>query len=319
MRSFSNHKSIHADILDKLAQAQQGNIPPPKLPKSLKHKLAQLSLLYGVPVEYMVPDIQLLPTESVRFFYLDRNWVDRLIDGAMSVGVLSSQDAVFNLSFFKTIYEEIDKEQLNLRATLRNVEEKTPDEYGGQITGFIFRSQVVADFPGIEINPLKDGQSLPILRMDTLSPNTLFCLFYGVPNQVEFIQPGEGLQFGVFPNDGVTDEPLGDFHIFLRGLGKGNYPAGEQIEDNAGQQLTAHGSYRKSDDTDKKQPERVVDIAGLVNNISQKMPSGSLPDDTLTPGGFAIELTKTAQKQLYDSADNFPPCRPATNNPKSDS
>lgn len=314
MKSFRNSKSIHADILDNLALAQQGEIPPPDLPNELKHRLAQLSLLYGVPIEYLIPDIRLLPTESIRFFYVDRNWLDRLIDGAMSVGVLSSQDAVFNLSFFKQIYQQIDIEQLTLRSTLRGIEEEAPQEYGGQITGFIFRSQVVADFPGIEIKPIKDGKTLPILRMDTLSPNTLLCLFYGVPDQVDFIQPGEGLQFGLFPNDDDKKQSEGDFHVFLRGLGEGGYPAGKQIQDDSGVKLTSPGNYRSGD----KQVDRVVDIGGLVTSIIGKMPENSLKDNTLTSGGFAIELTKTAQKQRYDTADQYPSCCPSPANNKSD-
>jgi len=305
MRSFSNRKDIHSDILDYLVQAKHGDLPSPVLPDNLKHQLAQLSLLYGVPVEYMIPDIRLLPTESIRFFYIDRNWLDRLVDGAMSVGVLSTQDAVFNLSFFKEIYKQIDIEQLKLRSTLREADHEEPQEYGGQISGFIFRSQVVADFPGIEINPTKDGDTLQIIRMDTLSPNTLLCLIYGVPDKIEFIQPGEGLQFGLFPND--PPEQGSDFHIFLRGLGEGKYPAGEQIEDEHGVKLLGHGSYRSGNE----QPQRVLKISELVKNIQQTLPSSALKDGVLSSGGFAIQMTKTAQKQIYDTDSNFPPCSPS--------
>ncbi|MBL6449581.1 hypothetical protein JMN32_24940 [Fulvivirga sp. 29W222] len=318
MASLTNREDLHSDIVTQLAQAQSGEYPPPELPDNLKNWLAQLTLLYGVPVEYMVPDIRLLPTESIRFFYLDRNWLDRLVDGAMSVGVLSSAEAVFNLSFFKQIYDQVDEAQLKLRSSLRDVPPANSGETGGPITGFIFRSQVVADFPGIEINPTQEGKTLPILRMDTLSSNTLLCLFDGVPDKVEFIQPGEGLHFGLFPND--PPKKGSDFHLYLRGLGEGGYPAGVQIEDEHGVKLKGYGSFRSGDD----QPAGVVNIKdskdpkGLVDNITSTLPSSALKDGKLTSGGFAIQMTKTAQKQPYESGSNFPPCTPSSNNKKTE-
>ncbi len=307
MASLTNRGDLHSDVVTQLAQAQAGEYPPPVLPDTLKNWLAQLTLLYGVPVEYMVPDIRLLPIESIRFFYLDRNWLDRMVDGALSVGVLSSADTIFNLSFFKQIYDEVDKAQLTLRSTLREAPPAVSGEVGGPITGFVFRSQVVADFPGIEISPTQGGNALPIIRMDTLSSNTLLCLVSGVPDKVEFIQPGEGLQFGLFPNDPPQDGS--DFHLFLRGLGESGYPAGVQIEDGHGTKLRGYGSFRAGDG----QPAGVVNIKGLVDNITTSMPPGSLKDGKLTSGGFAIQMTKTAQKQPYESGSNFPPCTPSTN------
>jgi hypothetical protein len=309
MKTFSNRHNAHSDILEFMAQAQVGDLPSPVLPDHLKQKLAQLTLLYGVPVEYLIPDLRLLPTESLRFFYIDRNWLDRLVDGALSVGVLSTQDAVFNLSFFKKIYQQIDIEQLQFRSSLRGIEAEPQEETGGQITGFILRSQIVADFPGLEVNLIKGDKTLPILRMDTLSPNTLLCLVYGVPDKVELIQPGEGLQFGIFPQAPEADK---GFYIFLRGLGNNDLPAGKQIDDGHGQQLKANGTFRSNNSN----AQGVLRIKELVDNIKQTLPPGTLKDDDLTPGGFAIQLTKTAQKQIYDSDIKFPPCRPSDINQK---
>ena len=56
-----------------------------RMPAALADWLARLRLLYGVPFNYLVPDSRLLPQESVRFFYIDRNFTDRLVDGALSV------------------------------------------------------------------------------------------------------------------------------------------------------------------------------------------------------------------------------------------
>jgi len=48
--------------------------------------LARLLLLYGVPFNYLVPDLHMLPAESLRFFKVDFNWVEALVDGAYSLG-----------------------------------------------------------------------------------------------------------------------------------------------------------------------------------------------------------------------------------------
>ena len=49
--------------------------------------LAKLYLLYGVPFNTLVPDHRMLPMESVRFFYIDENWLTALLNGALSIGV----------------------------------------------------------------------------------------------------------------------------------------------------------------------------------------------------------------------------------------
>ena len=46
------------------------------IPAEVIDWLARLRLLHGVPFAYLVPDADLLPPESVRFFYLDRDWTD---------------------------------------------------------------------------------------------------------------------------------------------------------------------------------------------------------------------------------------------------
>ena len=63
-----------------------------EMPPYMESLLAHLRLLIGVPFEYLVPDPRLLPDESIRFFYLDRSWTDRLVDGAIAVGKIGSRE-----------------------------------------------------------------------------------------------------------------------------------------------------------------------------------------------------------------------------------
>ena len=54
--------------------------------------IARLALLDTVPFHYLVPDERLLPPESIRFFYIDNNWIEAIIDGVLSIGVESTND-----------------------------------------------------------------------------------------------------------------------------------------------------------------------------------------------------------------------------------
>jgi hypothetical protein len=76
-----------ADVSDLLAAQAFGGAMDP-----VTDWLARLALLHGVPFRHLVPDERMLPVESVRFFYLDPNWIAALIDGALSIGVEGSRD-----------------------------------------------------------------------------------------------------------------------------------------------------------------------------------------------------------------------------------
>src|SRR6185436_20357947 len=55
----------------------------------------RLYLLHGAPFANLIPHADLLPPESVRFFYLDSNWLDALVEGALSIGIESSRDSLY--------------------------------------------------------------------------------------------------------------------------------------------------------------------------------------------------------------------------------
>src|SRR6266700_7898445 len=66
--------------------------PQATLPSYATSFLAHLRLLVGVPFQYLIPDAAMLPDESIRFFYLDRSWTDRLVDGVLAVGEVGSRE-----------------------------------------------------------------------------------------------------------------------------------------------------------------------------------------------------------------------------------
>ena len=312
MKSWTDRRTLHADFIMPMASAglrsdaaaaapvaaaaaamTQGPSEPVP-PQPLVDWLAQLTLLYGVPFEYLVPDPRLLPTESLRFFYIDQNWLDRLIDGALSIATRSSGDTVFTETFFESVYAAVQQAQRTLRATLRDKPLPDTVTVGGTLSGLMFRSVVVSGWPGLEIQATKAGTAVDILRMDRLAPDILLVLFNGVPDNVKAIEPSEGLHFGVI-DDSAT---LGRYDVLLRGLGFGSYGGGVQIPDpkKAGQYLKASTTCRSG----TGQPAGVLDIGGLVDSINANMPTGALGDaGKVTAGGFAIQMVRGAGLQAF--------------------
>src|SRR5215471_6662407 len=66
--------------------------PVAGMPPYMESFLAHLRMLVGVPFEYLVPHPDLLPDECIRFFYVDRSWTDRVVEGANAVGQIGSRE-----------------------------------------------------------------------------------------------------------------------------------------------------------------------------------------------------------------------------------
>ncbi|PTL81141.1 hypothetical protein DAT35_23745 [Vitiosangium sp. GDMCC 1.1324] len=171
------------------------------MPERVEAWFRGLSLLVGVPFNYLIPDERLLPAEGVRFFRLDSAWVDCLLDGAFSIGSVTDADW------------ERDR-SVRARTSLR----QGPRE----VSGFLLRSSVVPGYPKLLVEAYaervedpaaipSDGHSLPALRIETLSEDVLMGLFDGALQTVDFFQEPESLGFGV-------DPPEDDSLIFTKNL-----------------------------------------------------------------------------------------------------
>ena len=264
---------------------------PPQLPRPLLDWLTQLTLLYGVPFEYLVADPRLLPLESMRFFHMDRNWLRRAVDGALSTATLSTAEAIFNETLFEAVYAEIEANQQALRPKLRA--KPLPDAVivPAAYTGLLFRSVVVAGWPGLEILARRGGKPVDLLRMDRLSETILLVIFAEQPDEIAFIEPSEGLHFGLLPVEGKT----GAWQVNLRGLGLGGYAPGTQIQQ-AGQNLRGPVMMRDG----AGQPDGVVRVAETAAALAAAMPQTALPPSgQLSAAGFALQMVRGAGRQDY--------------------
>jgi hypothetical protein len=164
------------------------------LPDSLATWFRSLTLLEDAPFNYLVPDEQLLPPESIRFFSVDSMWQECLRDGAFSVGRVLHKDHL-----------EDSSHSLNLDPAPR-------------LSGFLLRSKVVSDWPQLVVNgytaidradaaleaePNPQYPKLTLERFDRLGPNVLICLFSDPDRKgrelemVDIHLPAEVLHFGL--------------------------------------------------------------------------------------------------------------------------
>lgn len=272
---------------------------PPRLPGELLDWLTSLSLLYGVPFEYLVADARLLPVESLRFFYIDRNWLYRLIDGALSIGNTSSRDDLLLEAFSEAVYAQVDARQPLLRNSLAGKPAPASTTQGATLSGLLFRSVVVSGWPGLEVVATRGGAPVEILRMDHLADGVLLVIFNGVPDTVQVIEPSEGLHFGVIE----AGENPPTVEVLLRGLG-GDFPAGKQIQA-GGQNVTAQTQFRSGSGSDG-----VLDLDTLHRNMTTQLRKvKALGDDAeLKSGGFAIQLVRGAGLQPFQTTGTAKDC-----------
>ncbi|MFZ5890554.1 MAG: hypothetical protein ACOY0T_05745 [Myxococcota bacterium] len=195
------------------------------LPPYIDSFLAHLRLLIGVPFHYLVPDARLLPVESIRFFYLDRSWTDRLVDGAAAVGKIGTRELCHAQAQLPGVQRLVDDTESLVRGLQRRVvkdfvatknDPERPRVAADTVTGFLLRSALVSGWPHMEVKAFRDGQRLTILRLERLSPGVMIALFRGVPDRVELEEPHHGVQFGV-------DGSAPNYRVFLRSA------TGEQV------------------------------------------------------------------------------------------
>jgi hypothetical protein len=188
------------------------------LPRELSDFLARLRLLEGVPFAYLVPDADLMPLESIRFFYIDRAWTDAVVQGALSVGTVSTADHAQLERVYPFVRDELDEAERSVRV---KGHETAPQGPARTITGFLLRSRAVSGWPGMHVRayreelgladdaqiPETDPRRLKMLRLERLAPAVLLALFDGVPAVVHIEEPRQGIQFGFRPPDPPDPDP----------------------------------------------------------------------------------------------------------------
>jgi hypothetical protein len=208
---------VAAELVDTLGE-DAPDPGPRRVPRDLRLWLARLRLLEGVPFGYLVCDAALLPPESIRFFHVDRGWTDALVEGALSVGTVTTADRGALEGVYSTVRAEVDEAERLVRLPGATPGSAVPTGPAGPLTGFLLRSRMVSGWPGLHVrgyavdnlrlappvddDDVGDAQDVPmrrlgLLRLERLAPAVLLALFDGVPQVVHVEEPRAGVQFGV--------------------------------------------------------------------------------------------------------------------------
>lgn len=278
--------SMQQLVADPEVQAAIAQASAPEL-LQVVNWLSQLALLYGVPFNNIVADARLLPEESLRFFYLDANWMGALRDGALSIGQQSSRDVTYSQAARSFIDGAIDKAMAAHRSTLLGEDSEPGADGITHISGFLMRSAIVSGWPGLSVQGLDAaGNPLKVLRQDHVADNVLLVLFWGSPAKLLFTEPQEGFRFGVNQNG----------QIQMRSLGPGETLGDPLMEIHIRYNGTDGGCMR----TDTQ--GRVLNIdptsaTGLVQAIAANL---RISESTIGPAAFALQMVNAPMQQTFN-------------------
>lgn len=311
--TVSNMYKLYQVTADSVFQVSLDESEEARMPEALRDWLGRLRLLYGVPFLYLVPNAKMLPQESARFFYVDRNWTDRMVDGALSVGKTTTREYAHHHAVNKLVVDMLDVQERLVRPHLRKLEGGKGTFLAGtrrDMTGMLMRSAVVAGWPGLEISGYRDSDmqtKLQLLRMDRLSPDVMFCLFDGIPRAVRVEEPREGLQFGV---ESVPVSPgsmvIGRFELKLRYMhDRPGQDAGTEVKN-------TNGTTRRITVPVRSGNRRVIHVKDLVSRIENQFTADELKDDDLRSAEFGVQMLQFPYVQIFrgqgkNNQPNTPP------------
>ncbi len=225
-----------------LLRSHHPDAPDPSAPETIIAQwLGDLLLLKGVPIHYLIPNERMLPDESIRFFQVDESWLESLRDGALSIGRVTATDLSHDAAFMPLVAATTERATAVARPqTRRLVAARNAPPMVKPLSGFLLRSQVIAQWPNLEVEGKASGSPVVTLRQQTVG-TLLICLFDSVVDTVEIFQPSEAVHFGFLPKDSAVAK-------------KRRNESGKEIEDNPLKTI-----YFRNEQT------RVLDIGKLVD------------------------------------------------------
>lgn len=278
--------------------------PDGDLPPYMESFLAHLRLLVGVPFEYLVPDDRMLPPESIRFFYLDRSWTDRLVDGALAVGQIGSRESAHHQARGKMLGQLLDQSERMVRSLQRGTD--FPDakavsdadvQQADVVTGFVLRSSAVRQWPHMDVRaydttiaepyeaaaPQIVSHQLRLLRLEILAPSLMIALFEREPKMVILEEPHHGVQFGVRHTGSQVVLPLrdGTGHQILVG------------DDAVPVTVPTRGRHRD-----------VVRVSALRDALEQARSTHPTAVDQTGSGAFAISVLDPPWRQHFEGTED---------------
>lgn len=282
---------------------------PTVAPEEILRFLARLRMLEGVPFNNLVPDAELLPNESIRFFFLDRAWTDAVVQGALSVATANTIERAQLEQLYPQIEQEVDGSERRYRAPGGE-----PELTGtaGLVTGFLLRSAAVAGWPGLHVRayrtepaendeqivPESDARRIKLLRLERLAPSVLLALFDGVPSVLHIEEPRQGVQFGVRLEEGNG----GQWRAFVpaRNVTTAGYVNA------AGAPVATSAQARQIPVKFRHGAAGVLDMTNTARNFAAATGTGMStgPADPIDGAEFALQMIRFPYRQVFTQAES---------------
>jgi hypothetical protein len=248
--------------------------------------LGDLCLLDGVPFNHLVADARMLPAETVRWFYLDPVWIAAMIDGALTVGLATSEESAVQDALTAQLATMAQASALAARATALG--QPPPAPCTGPMSGLLIRSALATGWPGLTISGTANRDPVATLRLDVIAPNVFICLFNGVPDTVTLEQPHEGLAFGVDDAGAIVMRTV-DGSTIVDGAQLVIYDPQNPATPlpsvrSGGQRVLNVNTTVNPASTGTDPPATPVDLLGVIAQGLQVSPT------SITPAAFALQM-----------------------------
>ena len=181
-------------------------IPAPAL---VGLRLAEYTVLAGIPLRYLIPDPARLPDDALRFFHLNPDWLEALLDGILSIGLGEEATAATPATHAAAAAAlPLIRDARRGRAT-GEASRGTGQRPGQGVAGMLLRSTLVERWPGLIVRAylgtVAAGQdpettatatALVPLRLERLTPSVLVALWAQPPDLVVIQEPPSALRLG---------------------------------------------------------------------------------------------------------------------------
>lgn len=251
-----------------------------QLPDSVLDWIAKIWLLYDVPFQYLVPDERFLPMESVRFFHLDQNWIEAMVEGALSIGGGIAAERELSGAFAGLFREKAanrlrrPRRQRMHENHLIKCKAKENLQPETDFMGFLIRSRLVGAYKGMEVKGREGSRERELLRLEALSDTVMIGIFDGSVNEVIVTEPSEGLHFGTRTVDG---------RIYIRRIkAEGDKKPGDKLSDELYPVPVRAG--------------RTVDVLSLASMFMEKLHTDH---NEFTSAEFALEMLCSASEVKF--------------------
>ncbi|OIW33119.1 hypothetical protein CONLIGDRAFT_163122 [Coniochaeta ligniaria NRRL 30616] len=273
--------------------------------------------LFGIPAHYLISDATYLPPETLRYFQIDQNWVDALIDGALSLANHAEQD---NDTVRKAIKDAINA-YLSKEDPVLKYKPQVP------IYGFFLRSDIVTQFPDLKVDipyTTTTDPRAPLLRHENVDEGVMLVLLDRVPadselTQMTLTQPPHQQRFAAAATVGIelgANPPVTDptFEVEHKSIFTVPNPTVPQMQAPCGPDATwTQGGSKPNPDGpavfnfDTRMVYANNFAEHIFANLIKNMPKGMFVDTVPTAAMAAIQLNDP----VYSLTIDFPKPPPA--------